>query len=136
MAAVPGGWKTGNYWQNLRALQSARREGFEEAAVAGVDGSVLGAATGNLFVVKDRRLLTPPVASGARPGVVRAWVIEQAGAQEFPLTFEDLLSAEEIFLTNSRLGIATVRSVESVPLATTAFAQALASDYREQVLLR
>lgn len=131
---VPGGWKTGNYWHNIRALRSARSAGFDEALLTGPDGSLIGGATGNLFCVINGQLLTPPVASGARPGVVREWVIEAAGAMEAPLMHDDLLAAEEIFLTNSRMGIASVSRWEDLPLASRAFAKTLGSEYFESLL--
>ncbi len=133
---VPGGWKTGNYWHNIRALRNARSAGFDEALLTGPDGSLIGGATGNLFCVINGQLLTPPVSSGARPGVVREWVLEAAGGMEGPLTYDDLLAADEIFLTNSRIGIASVLGWEGTTLPSQAFAKTLANEYRESVFCR
>ncbi len=133
---VPGGWKTGNYWHNIRALRNAKSAGFDEALLTGPDSSLIGAATGNLFCVINGQLLTPPVSSGARPGVVREWVLEAAGGMEAPLTHDDLLDAEEIFLTNSRIGIASVLRWEDITLPSMAFAKTLAEDYLVAVLRR
>jgi len=131
---APGGWKTGNYWSNLRALQSAKREGFDEAVVINPCGEVIGCATGNLFCELDGRLVTPALSSGARDGVLREWVGNLTGAEETVLASDDLARAGEIFVTNSRLGIAMVAALDGRPIPATAHARRLAADYREQIL--
>lgn len=131
---VPGGWKTGNYWHNIRALRNARSAGFDEALLTGPDGSLIGGTTANLFCVFDGQLLTPPVGSGARPGVVREWVLRAAGGMESPITHDDIPGAEEIFLTNSRMGIASALRWEDSKLSSQAFAKTLSAEYRESVL--
>jgi len=133
---APGGWKTGNYWSNLRALQCARREGFDEAVLMNPAGEVISCATGNLFCVINGRLMTPALSSGAREGVIREWVLAHSTAEETILSTDDLAQAEEIFVTNSRIGIATVTVLDGRTLTTTAQANPLAADYREKILLR
>ncbi|MEX1118485.1 MAG: aminotransferase class IV [Terrimicrobiaceae bacterium] len=131
---VPGGWKTGNYWANLRALQSAKREGFDEAVLINPAGEVISCATGNLFCVLRGRLITPALSSGARDGVIREWVLAQTGAEESLLSIDDLAAAGEVFLTNSRLGIATVSSLDGRQLPPPIHAGPLAAAYREKIL--
>lgn len=131
----PGGWKTGNYWPNLRALRSARRNGFDEAVMMNPVGEVVGCATGNLFCVIDGRLLTPSLASGARSGVIREWVIEHTGAEQTLVSMDELAHAEELFVTNSRLGIASIASLDGRTLPVTTHAGSLAAQYHEKILL-
>jgi branched-chain amino acid aminotransferase len=131
---APGGWKTGNYWSNLRALQSAQREGFDEAVVINTSGEVIGCATGNIFCGLDGRLVTPALSSGARDGVIREWVRNRTGAEETVLAIDDLDRAGEIFVTNSRVGIAMVRRLDGRAVPSTDHARHLAADYREQIL--
>lgn len=68
----------------------------------------------NLFVVRDGRLMTPPVWSGVLPGVVRQTILRLAQrlkipAAEQPITRHELFSASEAFLTNSVIGVVPVR---------------------------
>jgi branched-chain amino acid aminotransferase len=85
-----------------------------EAADAGATDALFLNATGmatcttiaNIFAVMERRLVTPPVADGVMPGIVRALVLEAAAeaglaASEQSLRAQDLLEAEAVFTTNS-----------------------------------
>lgn len=136
LAVTPGGWKTGNYWANARARQEAVARGCDETVVAGPSGVVMGASMGNLFVVGGGRLMTPPLETGARPGVVRQWVMERAKVSEDLLTFETLRGAEEIFVTNSRVGLATVSEFDGHPLTANCVASSLAAQYCDEILSR
>ncbi len=60
-------------------------------------------------------MVTPPVADGALPGVIRAEVVTAAGAEERSLAPEDLARASEAFVTNC-LGIRPVVSVDGAPV--------------------
>jgi branched-chain amino acid aminotransferase len=134
VAPVLGGWKTGCYWPQVQAFAEARRAGFDEAVVSNPHGGVMSASMANLFVVRDGRVLTPPTAEGARDGVVRAWVKRRTAVEEIPLMVEDLETAEECFLTNSRLGVVPVAEIEGRALPSRATGERLAASYGEEVL--
>ena len=118
------GHKTLNYWSRLRALQDAAAQGAGEALWFGISNHLVGGCVSNVFLVREGALLTPPargedssVPSAVLPGVTRDAVIELAGeasmqAQPRPRAIDDLLSAEEVFLTNSSWGVLPVRQVE------------------------
>ena len=66
--------------------------------------------------------MTPSIEEGALPGIIRGAVIRVAGernlpVQERPVEFTELLSAAEVFITNSLLGLAPVIRIdgESLP---------------------
>ena len=88
-------------------------------------------AVSNLFLVKDDELLTP-IARGEEkpealpapvlPGITREAVIEAAEVQGITvkkqmLTVEDLLEADEVFLTNSNWKVLPVVAVEQKDIA-------------------
>lgn len=120
------GHKTLNYWWRLRELQAAGAKGAGEALVLQVTNHVAGGAVSNVFVVKDGGLVTP-VAQGEEeagalpspvlPGVTRRGVLEFAEELGLParrrlVTVEDVLDADEVFLTNSSWGVLPVTRVE------------------------
>lgn len=112
------GLKCASYAENLFALDHARRLGFQETIFLNTAGQLCEAATANLFLVTNGRLLTPPLASGCLPGITRDVVIELAGnleipCQEIDLLTADLDSAEEIFLTSSIRGITGLSRLDS-----------------------
>jgi para-aminobenzoate synthetase/4-amino-4-deoxychorismate lyase len=87
------------------------------------DGAVLEASRANLFAVRDSTLLTPPADGRILPGVTRARVIEiaaEAGleVEEASLHREDLLGAEEVFLTGSVRGVERVYSLDGTALTS------------------
>ncbi|GAB4179307.1 MAG: aminodeoxychorismate lyase [Terrimicrobiaceae bacterium] len=133
-APVPGGWKTGNYWQNLRALAAARAAGFDDAIVSDPAGRVVGSSTGNLFFMRRGRLVTPALETGARPGVVREWVIAQTGAIDDLILADELIKADEVFFTNSRVGIQAVGQIDGHALPSCQLAFQLGGLYRDAVL--
>ena len=89
--------------------------------VADADGSVLEASRANVFVVRGGRLLTPPTDGRILPGVTRMRVLEIAAAMgietdEKALATNDLLNANEVFLSGSIRGIERVGEVDGVEL--------------------
>lgn len=98
--------KSTGYMRNLLALREAHRARAAEALLFNTRNRLASAATANVFVVIGGRLLTPPVEDGALAGITRASVLELAAAEGIPaaqqsLTVDDLLEADEVFLTNS-----------------------------------
>lgn len=82
---------------------------------------LLEAGWANLFAVREETLWTPPADGRILPGTARAAVLEIAGemgidAEERPLRAQDLLSAEETFLTNSIRGVEPAIALDGAPL--------------------
>jgi para-aminobenzoate synthetase/4-amino-4-deoxychorismate lyase len=87
------------------------------------DGTVLEASRANVFAVRGGDLLTPPTDGRILPGVTRARVLEMAAAtgmaaHEVELSRDDLLNADEVFLTGSVRGVERARSLDGVALDT------------------
>ncbi|MCW5775439.1 MAG: aminotransferase class IV family protein [Phycisphaeraceae bacterium] len=119
------GHKTLNYWWRLRELHLASAKGAAEALVFQITNHLAGGCVSNVFVVKDAALLTPyargdegsSLPSPVLPGITRAALLDMAAelgiqAQRRMITIDDLLGAEEIFLTNSSWGVLPVVAVE------------------------
>lgn len=121
------GHKTLNYWARLRELQAAAGKGAGEAILLQVTNHVAGGCVSNLFAVRDGALHTPiahgeeekgQMPSPVLPGMTRAAIIEIAqrkgiGTTKRMLTIDDLLDADELFLTNSSWGVLPVVRVEA-----------------------
>ena len=112
----PGGWKTGNYWQNLDALAAAKRQGCDEALVFNPAGMLVGAAMATVFLRIDGHWMTPALETGARDGAVRAWVLGAMAVSEEILDAEALRRCSAAFLTNSRIGIRPIAELDGRPL--------------------
>lgn len=111
-----GGLKTANYWFNAEVLAQAHRGKYDEALLFNEFAELVSACCANVFVVHGERILTPSRSSGARQGVIREWVVRRCKVEERRLRREDVLKADEIFLTNSWLGVMPVSTVLGRPL--------------------
>jgi branched-subunit amino acid aminotransferase/4-amino-4-deoxychorismate lyase len=125
-----GGLKTANYWFNADALAQARRRGFDETLLFNDLAELVSASMANVFLVHEGRLATPSRSSGARAGVIREWVIARRRVEERRLRRDDVLSADEIFLTNSWLGVMPVATLEGRPLGPRRVGPRLAAELR------
>jgi branched-chain amino acid aminotransferase len=110
--------KSGNYLNNILALREAKKEDFFDAVLLDSMGRVTESTTSNIWIVKDGILKTPPLDVGILRGITREKVIEYASrlgvpCEETHLFKEDLLSAEECFLTSSTKEILPVAYVDN-----------------------
>ena len=111
--------KTLAYLDHILARELAARAGADEAVRLGADGDVVECATSNLFVVLAGTVVTPPTDLGILPGVTRARVIAAcAGArvavQERRLAPQELVSADEVFVTSAVRGVVPVTCLDGV----------------------
>ena len=123
-----GGLKTANYWFNCDAFTRARRRGFDETLLFNDRAELVSASMANVFLVRDDQIVTPPRSSGARSGVIREWVIGRRKVEERRLRREDVVNADEIFLTNSWIGVRPVATVEGRALGHRFIAPRLAAE--------
>lgn len=127
------GHKTLWYWPRLHALQRAASAGMQEALWFDVTRALSCGCVSNVFLVKDGALVTPvargeepkdsPMRSPVLPGITRAAVIslaEESGIaiRRERVEIEAVLSADEVFLTNSSWHVLPVVRVEQRTIGT------------------
>lgn len=113
-------YKSLNYLFYLSAREWAQKNGADEAIVLNVDGTVSEGATTNIFYVKEGSIIRPESAYYLR-GVMEGQVINFLNKQgreivTMPTTVSMLLEAEEVFLTNSLLGVIPVARIGETAL--------------------
>jgi branched-chain amino acid aminotransferase len=112
------GVKSTSYAENVVALARARAAGATEALFADVHGRLSEGTGSNVFVVRDGRLLTPSLATACLAGITRELVLEVTDAEETDaLGLDDLLTADEVFLTSSTRDVQAVAIVDGTPIA-------------------
>jgi para-aminobenzoate synthetase/4-amino-4-deoxychorismate lyase len=79
--------------------------GADEVIYLNERGELAEGSRTNIFVEKDGRLMTPPLASGLLPGVLRAELIATGRVVEAVLTCKDLETGDAVFLGNSVRGL-------------------------------
>jgi len=121
-----GGHKTLNYWPRLRTLRQAAEQGAGETLWLNVSNHVASGAISNIFAVKDEQLLTPfargeevkdALPAPVLPGITREAILEIADQENIAVTkrmmsVEELLDADEVFLTNSSWLMLPVTQIE------------------------
>lgn len=122
--------KSLSYNENLYEYNKANKEGFNEVVFLNIYGNIAEGATSNIFIIKDKKIYTPMISDGILPGVVRNWVIENFKVCEKHLNKKDLYSADEVFITNSVLGIMKVVQFEEKKYNTNVV-QKIRSEYEQ-----
>jgi branched-chain amino acid aminotransferase len=111
------GHKTTCYYPRLLALDLAHRKRAAEALWFTTDNRLAEGCVSNIFLVKDSILYTPPLETPVLPGIARQTIRELAQQQsldmaEKDLFIDDVLEADEIFLTNVIMEVLPVVGVE------------------------
>jgi len=86
----------------------AVKEGFMDFVFLNEKEEVVETSIYNLFIKKDNQYYTPPLSSGALPGVMRKYLLKKRKLKEKTLTIADLQFADRIYLCNSVRGIMRV----------------------------
>jgi branched-chain amino acid aminotransferase len=84
-------------------------------------GELAECTTANIFIVRNQAVLTPPVDAGLLPGITREFLFEIAAGLGLPmreavLRDDDLLGAEEAFLTSTTREVVPVVRVDDSPI--------------------
>ncbi len=115
--------KSNNLLNNALAAQAAIRRGAFEGVMRNYRGELAECTTSNLFVVNNGEVLTPPLQSGLLAGITRELVFELGpwtgvAVREAVLKDDDLLAADEAFLTSSTREVLPIVKVDDRPIGT------------------
>ena len=115
--------KSLNYLNNILAKLEVAHAGADEGIMLNQEGYVAECTADNIFLVRDGEVVTPPPEAGMLIGVTRNAVIEVTRAAGYVLReelfkLEDVMAADECFLTGTGAEIAPVREVDGQPIGT------------------
>jgi branched-chain amino acid aminotransferase len=113
----------GQYVNSVLAVQEALRAGYDEAILLNQHGQVAEGSGENLFIVKDGQLITNDEDASILMGITREAILEIAGNLELPLevravSVDDLMTADEIFLTGTAVEVTPVSAVANKKIGT------------------
>ncbi len=108
--------KTTAWLTNVWHLAEAQKAGWTEVILLNERGEVSECTSANIFCVRGGTVYTPPLSSGCLEGVTRSVLLEiapRAGVvlKEETLKPEDLLSAEEVFITSTNRSLLGVSEI-------------------------
>lgn len=108
--------KHNNYLPYVMAALEAKKEKWNDAIVLNTNERICDTTIANIFFIKDDIVYTPALTEGGVAGIVRKFLIDALKANGFEcieksVTTEELLNADEVFLTNSIYNIRWVSSI-------------------------
>jgi len=108
-----------NYMNSQLIKMEAITNGYVEGISLDDSGHVSEGSGENLFVVREGKIITPPLSSSILPGITRDSVITLAQELGYPvieqaISREMLYIADEVFFTGTAAEITPIRSVDRI----------------------
>ncbi len=106
-----------NYSNAALARVEALKEGYDEAIMLNNQGKITEGSAENIFILKDDKIITPPLTAGVLEGITRdsvIQIIEFNGGEviEVDLDREDLYVADEVFMTGTAAEVKSVTEID------------------------
>lgn len=110
--------KSANFLPYSLAAIYAKEHQLNDCLVLNSLGNIADATIANLFIIKDDIISTPGLDQGCINGVMRRYLMEQLNAagyvfKETAVAIEEVLAADEVFLSNSIYGIRWVKQYKN-----------------------
>jgi branched-chain amino acid aminotransferase len=108
-----------NYMNSQLIRMEAAVNGYAEGIALDTSGYVSEGSGENLFVVRDGKIVTPPLGASVLPGITRDSVLQLARSLDIPVVEsliprEMLYIADELFFTGTAAEISPIRSVDRI----------------------
>ncbi|PHR60181.1 MAG: aminodeoxychorismate synthase, component I [Robiginitomaculum sp.] len=87
--------------------------GCQEVLLFNTEGELCEGSFTNVFVEKKGTLFTPPISAGLLGGILRHVLLANKEAQECQLTYEDVITADALYIGNSVRGLIKVRLLDT-----------------------
>ncbi len=112
-----------NYMNSQLIRMEANANGYAEGIALDASGYISEGSGENVFVVRDGKILTPPLGASVLPGITRDSVITLARELDIPVVEtlvprELLYIADEIFFTGTAAEVSPVRSVDKIQVGS------------------
>ncbi|RLA64857.1 MAG: branched-chain-amino-acid transaminase [Epsilonproteobacteria bacterium] len=121
--AIDPNIKSGNYLNNIMAFIHAKKQHAFDAVMLNSQGYITEGTTHNIWVVKKGKAYTPPLHAGILEGITRKTVLVLAKkngieVEQKNMTAEDLINADECFMTSTTKEVIPVTQVNNAPIGT------------------
>jgi branched-chain amino acid aminotransferase len=98
--------KSNNYLPYVMAGLYAKKIKLNDCILLNSFDRVCDSVIANIFIVEKDKIVTPPLSEGCVAGVMRRWILEKSDFKKYELSeralsINDILNADELFLTNS-----------------------------------
>jgi branched-chain amino acid aminotransferase len=112
-----------NYANSGLSKMEAITDGYSEAIALDIYGNISEGSGQNVFLVRDKVVHTPPIASSILGGITRDSVMTLARdlgftVQETVLPRESLYVADEVFVVGTAAEVTPIRSVDKITIGS------------------
>lgn len=104
--------KSLNYLDNYIEKQNTLKKNYDEPLFLNTSNNVSEGSTTNIFFIKDNTIYTPSIENGLLDGIVRQWVLKNYPVIEGTFSLNEAFNMNEVFVTNSILGIMPVNRID------------------------
>lgn len=109
--------KHNNFLPYFMGALAAKKNKCNDALVLNQHGRICDSTIANIFIIKDKLIKTPPLSEGCVAGTMRQFLLANLPAAGFevtesPLSPEDILQADEIFLSNAMTPVKWVAGID------------------------
>lgn len=113
----PNAKATGQYLNSILAKIEVTQAGYDEAILLNTLGLVSDGPGENVFIVREKKLFTPPISAGILEGITRDSVMKIAydlglEVYEKDLVRSDLYTADEVFFTGTAAEVVPIREID------------------------
>lgn len=106
--------KTNNRITNVIASIYTLENNYQNCVLINENKNIVEAANANIFLIKNQKIFTPSLSEGCINGIIRKKIIEKNSTIKKYKIYEssispfELLKSDEVFITNSIIGIQSV----------------------------
>lgn len=104
--------KSLNYGDNIMEKRRCLKEGYDEPVFLNTKGQLTEGATTNIFFVSNNKIITPKLSCGLLNGTIRKYILDKYEVIEKSIYPYEISTFDEMFLTNSIIGIMPVYKFE------------------------
>lgn len=117
------------YYENILQKQEAIKKGYNDLIFLNEEDKITETSCANIFFVKDKKIYTPKVSEGLLEGVIRRWIMDNYDVIETSIGIEDISEYDEVFITNSLMGIMKVSKINNTSYNNEEISSIIRKDY-------
>lgn len=124
--------KTLNYGECIKEKRRALKNNIDDYLFLNYENNICECSTCNIFLVKENKIYTPNIECGILNGVIREFLIKNYEIIEKNISFEEIRTFDECFVTNSIMGIMPVNKVENVEFKNRNILNIIKKEYEDK----
>lgn len=102
------------YIENILEKEKAVKKGFNDCLFLNEHDYVTETSCSNIFFIKKGIIFTASNDEGLLRGIIRAWILKNYDVCEKKISYNELKTMDEVFITNSLMGIMRVNRIDNI----------------------